>query len=68
MPPERLAEIQSQSSGVGIRGMRERLQQFNGTIDIQSDRSGTRIVFTIPLEQDSRQNGGVPVEASKVAV
>ncbi len=30
MSPARLAEIQSQGSGVGIRGMRERLREFGG--------------------------------------
>jgi PAS domain S-box-containing protein len=49
MSSERMAEIQSGRSGVGIRGMRERLRQFEGTMNIESDRSGTRILATIPL-------------------
>ena len=47
--PTKLAEIQTRGSGVGIRGMRERIKQFQGSLDIQSDRSGTRIVATIPI-------------------
>jgi PAS domain S-box-containing protein len=47
--PEKLADIQAQGSGVGIRGMRERLRQFNGTMKIQSNGSGTQIVVTVPL-------------------
>jgi len=47
--PERLTEIQSRRSGVGIRGMRERLRQFDGTLTIESDGSGTRVVATIPV-------------------
>lgn len=47
--PERLTEIQSRRSGVGIRGMRERLRQFDGTLNIESDASGTRVIATIPI-------------------
>ena len=49
MSPSRLAEIQSGLSGVGIGGMRERLRQFEGTMKIESDSSGTRVLATIPL-------------------
>jgi signal transduction histidine kinase len=48
MPPERLSEIQSRGSGVGIRGMRERVLQLSGTMSIESDGSGTRIHVVIP--------------------
>jgi signal transduction histidine kinase len=48
MPPERLSEIQSRGSGVGIRGMRERTLQLSGTMSIESDGSGTRIHVIIP--------------------
>jgi signal transduction histidine kinase len=30
-------------SGVGIGGMRERLRQFEGTMNIESDSSGTHV-------------------------
>ena len=47
--PERLAEIHSGGSGVGIRGMRERVAQFSGTMRLESDGSGTKILVTIPI-------------------
>jgi PAS domain S-box-containing protein len=47
--PARLAEIQSGRSGVGISGMRERLRQFEGTMNIESDSSGTRVFAMIPF-------------------
>jgi two-component system, NarL family, sensor kinase len=47
--PATLAEIQSGGSGVGIRGMRERLQQFQGELAILSSDSGTTIRVTIPV-------------------
>jgi two-component system, NarL family, sensor histidine kinase UhpB len=55
MSPARLAEIQSGRTGVGIGGMRERLRQFQGTMNIESDNSGTRIFATIPLPKCASQ-------------
>jgi len=56
IPSEKLAEIYSQGSGVGVRGMRERVRQFHGDLIIQSDNSGTRISATIPVpKQNSEQ-------------
>ena len=48
--PERLAEIQSQGSGVGISGMRERLRHFNGELLVESNGTGTTIVATLFLK------------------
>jgi PAS domain S-box-containing protein len=47
MPPEKLAEIQSQGSGVGISGMRERLRHFSGELVVESNGAGTKIVATL---------------------
>jgi PAS domain S-box-containing protein len=49
MSPERLAEIQSQGTGVGIRGMRERVRHFNGDLVVESGPSGTKVSATLPL-------------------
>jgi PAS domain S-box-containing protein len=48
--PQRLAEIQSHGTGVGIRGMRERVRQFHGDLVIESNGSGTRIYASVPLK------------------
>jgi signal transduction histidine kinase len=48
IPAERLAEIQSHSTGVGIAGIRERVRHLEGTMDIQSDANGTQISVTLP--------------------
>ena len=67
MSPARLMEIQSGRSGVGINGMRERLCQFDGTMNIESDGSGTRIFATIPLPQAASPKDPTkpePLEAS----
>ena len=67
MSPARLAEIQSGRSGVGISGMRERLRQFEGTMNIESDGSGTRIFATIPLPKAASpedQSKAEPLQAT----
>jgi PAS domain S-box-containing protein len=51
IPPEKLVEIQSEGSGVGIRGMRERLRQFSGELRIESGENGTRVWVTISIPQ-----------------
>jgi signal transduction histidine kinase len=59
MPPERLSEIQSRGSGVGIRGMRERTLQLSGTMSIESNGSGTGIRVLIPIPKSpSRERTG----------
>jgi two-component system sensor histidine kinase UhpB len=47
MPAEKLVEIQSQGSGVGISGMRERLRHFGGELAVESNGTGTKIVATV---------------------
>ena len=46
--PERLLEIQTKGSGVGIQGMRERVHQFGGLMNIESNGHGTKIQVTFP--------------------
>ena len=48
------AQIESKISsgeltGVGLRGMRERVRQFGGHLDVRSNGHGTRIVAVLPL-------------------
>ena len=62
---ERLAQIQSQGVGVGIRGMRERVRQFHGELTIESNSLGTKIRTTLLARvrpskgQDTGQQRGV---------
>lgn len=44
------AGIESQGTGVGIRGMRERVRHFLGDLVIESNGSGTKIFATLPLK------------------
>lgn len=48
------AQVQSKISsgeltGVGLRGMRERVRQFGGHLDVGSNGHGTRVVAVLPL-------------------
>jgi PAS domain S-box-containing protein len=51
--PERLVEIQTLGSGVGIGGMQERLRRFGGEMKIESSRSGTTVFATIPIPNEA---------------
>jgi len=52
---ETLARLEShhETLGVGIPGIRERLKQLGGTLEIHSDKSGTRIVASVPASGDA---------------
>ncbi|HZF25224.1 MAG TPA: GAF domain-containing protein [Steroidobacteraceae bacterium] len=39
----------TQSTGVGLAGMRERLRQLGGNLSIESDATGTSIIASVPL-------------------
>lgn len=57
MPPEKLAQIAAgQLSGVGLRGMRERIQGFEGHLEVLSDKTGTIIRVVIPLRPQIASN------------
>ena len=67
MSPAKLTDIQSKGSGVGIRGMRERVRQFAGNVNIESDAAGTRIFVTIPIPKiavPEERNGIKPLPAA----
>jgi PAS domain S-box-containing protein len=57
MSAERLRHVSSGGSGLGIRGMRERIRQFQGSMEIHSDSTGTKvsIQIPIPLNQETAQ-------------
>jgi len=48
MSAEKLVWIQAQRSGVGVTGMRERVRQLNGTMEIESNSDGTKVSVTLP--------------------
>jgi signal transduction histidine kinase len=62
IPPEKREEMSASGTpGVGIRGMRERLRQLGGTLDISSNGSGTVIVVRLPMAEVSSASSALEV-------
>jgi signal transduction histidine kinase len=54
IPPEKRIAMESAGTpGVGIRGMRERIRQLGGSLEINSDGKGTVIVARLPIADTS---------------
>ncbi|HEY8714662.1 MAG TPA: PAS domain S-box protein [Candidatus Acidoferrum sp.] len=52
LPPEaRSGSAEGKFGGVGLSGMRERVREFGGTLDIQSSSAGAIVTATFPLKQ-----------------
>lgn len=53
MPPEQLAQLPAGGGalGVGVAGMRERLQQLGGVLEIESGPRGTIVRARVPVEE-----------------
>jgi signal transduction histidine kinase len=58
IPQEKLKLLQLQGGGVGIRGMRERIRQFGGRMDIHSSDGGTTISFSFQLPNNIPPSSG----------
>ena len=57
IPPEELQRLQEPSSigSVGLAGMRERVHELAGRLDIRSDHCGTVVSVTIPVPCTERR-------------
>jgi signal transduction histidine kinase len=56
IPLEKQLELSSSGrTGVGFRGMRERLRQLGGTLEIRSDGRGTVVSATLPFRNPAPQ-------------
>jgi two-component system NarL family sensor kinase len=54
---DKLAEFRTQTStGVGMRGMRERIRQLGGTMEVRSNEGGTAVLAIFPLAGDGDRN------------
>jgi two-component system, NarL family, sensor kinase len=61
MPPDTLNRFRKNGTnvGVGLAGMRERIKELGGTLNIQSDSSGTILKVEIPLTLSTRNRDSV---------
>jgi signal transduction histidine kinase len=58
MPEEKLDELKSAGTpGVGLRGMRERLRQLCGTLEVHSTGKGTTVEAVLPIGQVATSEG-----------
>jgi signal transduction histidine kinase len=46
------------ASGVGLLGMRERLKQLGGSLEIQSNGNGTAVIATLPYRESTQASAG----------
>lgn len=63
---DRLEQILEGGSGVGICGMRERLRQFGGELQIESGERGTRVFVNVPLAKN--RDSGDRMEPLRAAI
>lgn len=55
MPPEIQQKFSNGSSaGVGLRGMRERVRQIGGSLEINTRANGTTVVAVLPLREQAQ--------------
>jgi two-component system, NarL family, sensor kinase len=57
VPAEKLSSLDS-SSGVGVRGMQERIRQLGGTLQMTSNSEGTTVTATLPTHCPTFSAGG----------
>jgi signal transduction histidine kinase len=57
MTAAKLKAVQTKGSGVGLQGMRERVRQRGGKMEIESDSGGTTLYFQFPLAEPNEQRG-----------
>jgi signal transduction histidine kinase len=62
VPQKRLKSLMegAAEAGLGVAGMGERMRELGGSLEIRSDRAGTTVVISIPVERtslDAQQNG-----------
>ena len=52
MDPDKLAKLRARSTGLGLRGIRERVRPFNGDVEIESQvDQGTSVRITFPIAE-----------------
>jgi signal transduction histidine kinase len=58
IPAERQKTIAK--AGVGVRGMEERVRQFDGTLQIVSNPEGTKVMVRLPLKNADADRAAEP--------
>ena len=53
--PKDMLSVKSSGSGVGLRGLRERMGQLAGTFEVQSSEKGTTVLASLPTPPRSQE-------------
>jgi signal transduction histidine kinase len=68
IPPEKQEAMASAGMpGVGIRGMRERIRQLGGTLEIRSNGAGTAVLARLPAIANSSVADVAPISETSTA-
>jgi signal transduction histidine kinase len=68
IPPEKREAMASAGTpGVGIRGMRERIRQLGGALEITSNATGTVILARLPAIENSSTADALPILDASIA-
>jgi signal transduction histidine kinase len=68
IPPEKREQLAAAGpAGVGIRGMRERLRQLGGRLEINSNGSGTVVTVRLPIPEASQADATTTADTSSPA-
>ncbi len=57
IPSQKLSQIQSHASGVGMQSMRERFRPFDGSMQIDSSDAGTKVSVTFKIPSTAARAG-----------
>ena len=69
IPPEITEKLSSGDSfGLGIRGMRERLRQFGGRLDVESDGDGTLVTAALPARKEKVSDDDSQIAAPQIEI
>jgi PAS domain S-box-containing protein len=63
IPSDRLDQIRTRRSGVGITGMRERVRHLGGAFDIQSNGDGTTVSVRFPVSTAAASGADIAEKA-----
>lgn len=68
LPPEKQILLTTLGiAGGGIRGMRERLRQFGGTLEVRSNDNGTLVTATVPEDRATAASDSDEIDGSQIA-
>jgi len=62
--PDRVAEFRPDSIGIGIGGMRQRIKEFGGELQLRNSNPGTIVEVVIPIKLPTIYDQAVPVAAN----